>query len=185
LGLWGNKRYLRAAGIRIATVEKPWTLQEFETAMQKLSAVPGVEYALNLDLAAGSNEYYSYAFAPILQGFGGDLIDRTAQASARGVLDGPESVAAMKRFQSWFPTELGKTRRPAQRLRAGQGCPVVEWSLVLFHLPPSAGPGSRAHATTRPGSGHQERNGLMELGDLEHLSLPGRGLEVPRATHDS
>jgi multiple sugar transport system substrate-binding protein len=131
LGLWGNKRYLRAAGIRIATVEKPWTLQEFETAMQKLSAVPGVEYALNLDLATGSSEFYSYAFAPILQGFGGDLIDRSAYASARGVLDGSESVAAMKRFQSWFQRSWAK---PASRhSEFEEGKAALSWSGHWFY----------------------------------------------------
>jgi multiple sugar transport system substrate-binding protein len=132
LGLWGNKRYLRAAGIRIATVEAPWTLQEFETAMQKLSAVPGVEYALNLDLATGSSEFYSYAFAPILQGFGGDLIDRTAQASARGVLDGRESVAAMKRFQSWF--QRGWTRSVDRHSEFEEGKAALSWSGHWFYF---------------------------------------------------
>ena len=132
LGLWGNKRYLRAAGIRIATVEKPWTLQEFEAAMQKLSAVPGVEYALNLDLTAGSSEFYSYAFAPILQGFGGDLIDRTTQASARGVLDGPASVAAMKHFQSWFQRRWVK---PASRHSDfEEGKAALSWNGHWFYF---------------------------------------------------
>jgi multiple sugar transport system substrate-binding protein len=131
LGLWGNRRYLRAAGIRIATVRKPWTLQEFEAAMQKLSAVPGVEYALNLDLSEDSTEFYSYAFAPILQGFGGDLINRTTMASARGVLDGPESVAAMKRFQSWFQRRWAK---PADRHSDfEQGKAALSWSGHWFY----------------------------------------------------
>jgi multiple sugar transport system substrate-binding protein len=131
LGLWANRRYLRAAGIRIATVRKPWTLQEFEAAMQKLSAVPGVEYALNLDLSEDSTEFYSYAFAPILQGFGGDLINRTTMASARGVLDGPESVAAMKRFQSWFQRRWAK---PADRHSDfEQGKAALSWSGHWFY----------------------------------------------------
>jgi multiple sugar transport system substrate-binding protein len=132
LGLWANRRYLRAAGIRIATVRKPWTLQEFEAAMQKLSALPGVEYALNLDLADDSTEFYSYAFAPILQGFGGDLIDRTTMASARGVLDGPDSVAAMKRFQSWFQRKWAK---PADRHSDfEQGKAALSWSGHWFYF---------------------------------------------------
>ena len=33
LGLWANRRHLRAAGVRIPTVAEPWTLDEFEQAL--------------------------------------------------------------------------------------------------------------------------------------------------------
>lgn len=102
LALWGNRRYLRAAGVRIPSVAAPWSLAEFENALQRLSALKGVDHALSLNVYARTNEFYSYAYAPILQGFGGDLVDRSRYRSARGVLDGPQSVAAMKRFQQWF-----------------------------------------------------------------------------------
>ena len=130
LGLWGNKRYLQAAGVRIATLQKPWTLQEFETALQKLSRVPGVEYALNLDLPTGASEFYSYAFAPILQGFGGDLIDRETY-HARGVLDGPNSVAAMKHFQLWF--RQGWTRYLGRHSDFEAGKSALSWSGHWFY----------------------------------------------------
>lgn len=126
LGLWGNKRYLSAAGVRIPTVRKPWTLREFEAALQKLSAVPGVQYPLDLDLAERPSEFYSYAFAPLLQGFGGDLIDRETYASTRGVLDGPNSVAAMKRFQLWF--KRGWTRYANQPGDFESGKTALSWN---------------------------------------------------------
>ncbi len=102
LGLWANRRYLAAAQVRIPTVGRPWTLAEFEQAMDKLARVDGVDYPLNLAVYIGTGEAYSYAYSPLLQGFGGDLIDRSTYGSARGVLDGPRSVAAMTRFQYWF-----------------------------------------------------------------------------------
>jgi multiple sugar transport system substrate-binding protein len=43
-----------------------------------------------------------------MHGFGGDLVSRGAHLSAKGVLDGPQSVAAMSHFQRWF--EQGWTR---------------------------------------------------------------------------
>jgi hypothetical protein len=39
LAIFGSRRYLHAAGVRIPTVAHPWTLAEFEAALQKLSAV--------------------------------------------------------------------------------------------------------------------------------------------------
>jgi multiple sugar transport system substrate-binding protein len=103
LGLWANRRYLRAAGIRIPTVAAPWSLTEFERVLGQLSTIHGIGYALEMNVYNNTaTEFYAYAYAPILQGFGGDVIDRRTYRSARGVLDGPRSVAAMKHFQSWF-----------------------------------------------------------------------------------
>lgn len=108
LGLWANRRYLAAAGLHIPTVSRPWTLSEFERAMQALAQVPGVEYPLSLGVYSGAGEFYPYAYLPILAGFGGDFIDRSGTRGARGVMDGPQSVAAMQRFQQWF--QKGWTR---------------------------------------------------------------------------
>ena len=103
LALWGNKEYLEAAGVRIPTsVEDAWTFEEFTAALEALQALPEVEYAIDFKLNYGSGEWTSYGFSPILQAFGGDLIDRTDFMSADGVLNGPESVAAMEWFQSLF-----------------------------------------------------------------------------------
>ncbi|MET0008800.1 MAG: sugar ABC transporter substrate-binding protein [Candidatus Thiodiazotropha sp. 6PLUC9] len=100
--VYGNRRYLRAAGIRIATFENPWNLAEFEQALEKLTALPEIKHAIDMKVNYGRSEFYTYGFAPILQSFGGDLIDRSTYQQARGVLDGPRSVEAMQHFQSWF-----------------------------------------------------------------------------------
>jgi multiple sugar transport system substrate-binding protein len=100
--IYGSRRYLQAAGIRIATFEKPWSLAEFEEALEKLTALPEVEHAIDMKINYGRSEFFTYGFAPILQSFGGDLIDRSNYQKASGVLDGPRSVEAMQRFQSWF-----------------------------------------------------------------------------------
>ena len=102
LGLWGNRRYLAAAGIRIPTIAAPWTLAEFEHALEKLTQQGGAEYALDLGVYLSGREFYPYAYSPILQGFGGDLIGRGSDGRASDVLDGPQSVTAMKHVQSWF-----------------------------------------------------------------------------------
>ncbi len=102
LALWGNRRLLSKAGVRIPTLDVPWTLTEFEQVLDKLSKLPGVVAAIEMGTSAGSGEFYSYAFSPILQGFGGDLIERNHYQSAKGILDGPQSVTAMTHFQQWF-----------------------------------------------------------------------------------
>lgn len=119
LAMYANRKYLRAAGVRVPTVAQPWNLAEFEAALEKLAAVPGVAYPLDMKINYGRGEFFTYGFSPILQSFGGDLIDRQSYRSAKGVLDGPQSVAAMKRFQSWFqkgwanPKPAGDTDFPS------------------------------------------------------------------------
>jgi multiple sugar transport system substrate-binding protein len=102
LGLYANKAYLDEAGVRIPTFEEPWDLEEFEDALAKLAELDQVEFPLDLKINYGRGEWFTYGFSPILQSFGGDLIDRSDYSQASGVLDGPESVAAMETFQSWF-----------------------------------------------------------------------------------
>jgi multiple sugar transport system substrate-binding protein len=102
LGLWGNVRYLKRVRARLPTIQAPWSLREFEQILVRLAALQDLDYALDLAVYAGPSEFYSYAYAPIVQGFGGDLVRRSSHPSAQGVLDGPQSVAALKRFKYWF-----------------------------------------------------------------------------------
>lgn len=103
LALWANKSYLEEAGVRIPeTVDDAWTFEEFNDALDKLQDLDQVEYALDVKMNYGQGEWYSYAFSPIVQAFGGDLIDRSDYQSAEGALNGPEAVEAMEWFQSLF-----------------------------------------------------------------------------------
>jgi multiple sugar transport system substrate-binding protein len=111
LGIFGNRRHLELAAVRTPTVEQPWTLAEFEDALERLARVPGVRHPLDLKVNYGRGEFFTYAFAPMIQSWGGDLVDREQQ-TARGAMDGPRSVAAMKRLQSWFDKGWAN-RRPA------------------------------------------------------------------------
>lgn len=103
LAIWGNKAYLDKAGVRIPTsIEDAWTKEEFVDALEKLQALEEVEYAIDFKMNYGQGEWYSYGFSPILQSFGGDLIDRSDYQSADGALNGPEAVEAMTFFKSLF-----------------------------------------------------------------------------------
>lgn len=103
LGIYGNRKYLEAAGIRIPKgINDAWTGAEFADALKKLQALPEVEYALDLKMNYGRGEWFTYAFSPILQSFGADLIDRSNYQKADGTINGDAAVAAMELFQSWF-----------------------------------------------------------------------------------
>lgn len=103
LAIWGNREYLEEAGVRIPTsLDDAWTFEEFNEALEKLQALPDVDYAIDVKMNYGQGEWYTYAFSPILQSFGADLIDRSDYQSADGVLNGPRAVEAMEWFQSLF-----------------------------------------------------------------------------------
>ncbi|MDY6878149.1 MAG: sugar ABC transporter substrate-binding protein [Chloroflexota bacterium] len=103
LAIWGNKAYLEAAGVRIPTsVEDAWTKDEFVDALEKLQALPEVEYAIDFKMNYGAGEWFTYGFSPMMQSFGGDLVDRSTYQSAEGVLNSPEAVEGMEFFQSLF-----------------------------------------------------------------------------------
>jgi multiple sugar transport system substrate-binding protein len=103
LAFWGNKAYLDAAGVRIPTgIDDPWDKAELMDALEKLQALPEVEYAVDFKMNYGAGEWFTYGFSPFLQSFGGDLIDRSDYQSADGVLNSPQSIEAMTWFQSLF-----------------------------------------------------------------------------------
>ena len=110
LALWGNKTYLEKAGVRIPSgVADSWTRDEFLSALEKLKALPEIDYPIDFKMNYGIGEWFTYGFSPVLQSFGGDLINREDFASAQGVLNGPEAVMAMSFFQSLFQKGYAKT----------------------------------------------------------------------------
>lgn len=103
LAIWGNRAYLEAAGVRIPqSIDDAWTFEEFTQALEALQNLPEVEYAIDLKFNYGAGEWFTYGFSPVVQGFGGDLIDRSDYQSADGALNGPGAIAAMEWFQSLF-----------------------------------------------------------------------------------
>ncbi|MEG3440245.1 sugar ABC transporter substrate-binding protein [Pannus brasiliensis CCIBt3594] len=102
LGLYGRRGLLQAAGARIPTANgEAWTAGEFDRLLEALARNDPDGQVLDLKLNY-QGEWFTYAFSPILQSAGGDLIDRRHYRSARGVLNGRASIAAMERLQSWI-----------------------------------------------------------------------------------
>jgi multiple sugar transport system substrate-binding protein len=93
-----RKSILDANGIRVPTTDQPWTKDEFEAALKKLKA--SGKYQNPLDIATSfTGEWWPYAYSPMLQSFGGDLINRSDYKSAEGVLNGPQAVDWAKWFR--------------------------------------------------------------------------------------
>ncbi|MFE3110097.1 ABC transporter substrate-binding protein [Kitasatospora indigofera] len=103
LTMFARKSVLQEHNIRIPTLDKPWTKDEFDAALASLKASGKFEQPLEMG-TGGSGEWWPYAYSPQLQSFGGDLIDRSDYKSAKDALDGPEAVA----WATWFRSLVTK-----------------------------------------------------------------------------
>ncbi|WP_336631913.1 MULTISPECIES: sugar ABC transporter substrate-binding protein [unclassified Microbacterium] len=100
LSIFARKSVLEKNGIRIPTVDQPWTEDEFDAALATLKAA-GYETPIDIG-AEDKGEWWPYAYSPLLQSFGGDLIDRKTMLTADGALNGPDAVAWGTWFQKLF-----------------------------------------------------------------------------------
>jgi multiple sugar transport system substrate-binding protein len=104
LALFARKSVLEQNGIRIPTTDQPWTKDEFDAALVTLK---GAGFATPLDIGAeDTGEWWPYAYSPMLQSAGGDLVNRDTMLSADGELNGPEAVEFFTWFQSLFQRGL-------------------------------------------------------------------------------
>ncbi len=123
VGVWdaavamvARKSVLDEYGIRIPTLDAPWTFEEFDGALTKIQAGGKFEYALDLGMS-NPGEWYPYAYSPFLQSFGGDLVDRSTYKTAEGALNGDAAMKFGNWWQSLFTRKLvpGTTQDPADR----------------------------------------------------------------------
>jgi multiple sugar transport system substrate-binding protein len=160
LAIYGNRQYLTAAGVRIPTFDQPWNLAEFEEALEKLTALPEVEYAIDMKINYGRGEFYTYGYSPILQSFGGDLIDRQTYQEASGVLDGPQSVEAMQHFQSWFQKGwAGKSTTTDDDFYVSKKA-ALSWVGHWMYNPHAQGLGDNLVLLPMPDFGHGPKTGM-------------------------
>jgi multiple sugar transport system substrate-binding protein len=97
LAMFTRQSTLDAAEVRTPTVDEPWTKAEFADALAKIDALGQFDYAVDFG-TGGSGEWLPYAYSPLLQSFGGDLIDRDTFETADGALNGPEALE----WATWF-----------------------------------------------------------------------------------
>ena len=75
------------AGIAVPTIARPWTRDEFDAALKRHSELPDYEFAVDMSVW-DTAEWWPYVYAPMLQSFGGDIIDRDILTTADGFLNG-------------------------------------------------------------------------------------------------
>jgi multiple sugar transport system substrate-binding protein len=103
--MYARRSVLEDNGIRIPTLDDPWTGEEFDAALETLQATGDFDFAFDPGMN-WTGEWYPYAFSPFLQSFGGDIIDRSTMLTAEGVLNGDEAIAFGEWWQSIFERGL-------------------------------------------------------------------------------
>ena len=102
--IFARKSVLDKNGIRIPTIDEPWTEEEFDAALGPRSRTPGLRRR-HRHRRRGRGEWWPYAYSPMLQSFGGDLIDRDTMLDRRRRAQRPEAVAGVRQwFQDLFET---------------------------------------------------------------------------------
>lgn len=106
LVVYYNRDMIEAAGVdppgRIADA---WSWDQFVDALQRVR--PHARIALSLHMDDQSDEWFTYAFSPLLWSGGGRLIDAES-GRVRGVLDSEENIATLRRWQALFRDGLAE-----------------------------------------------------------------------------
>ncbi len=106
LVLYYNRDITRAAGLdppeRFADA---WTWDEFLTALDQVK--PHADLPLSLHMDERADEWFTYAFSPLLWSNGGRLIAPDGR-TVQGVLDDPRNVVALSQWQELFQREFAQ-----------------------------------------------------------------------------
>jgi multiple sugar transport system substrate-binding protein len=93
LAIFARKSALDAAGARVPTLDQPWTADEFNQTLAKIKAGGKFKNAFDLGTGDSTPEWWTYAYSPFLQSFGGDLINRSDFRQSDGILNGDKAKA--------------------------------------------------------------------------------------------
>lgn len=101
-----------------------WSWDEFDDACAQLQSAGFLPISLHMDVTA--DEWYTYAFSPLIWSVGGRLID-TDRNQVEGILNAPENVAALERWQALFEAGYA-ARSPVNPDPFGSGESAMDWN---------------------------------------------------------
>jgi multiple sugar transport system substrate-binding protein len=126
LALFARRSALAAEGVRVATVEQPYSAQELYDILLKVKRTGHYRYPLDLNGKA-KGEWVSYAFSPWLQSAGADLVDRSDYLRVDGVLNGAPALGVARYYARLFKDRLAE-RNPADEKGFEQGRSLIQYT---------------------------------------------------------
>lgn len=124
LALFSRRSQLRALGVREASMEQPYTAQEFMDILHKVKRQGAYRFPLDMN-GRSKGEWLSYAFSPWLQSAGADLLERANYLRVDGVLNSHGALEVARYYAKLFKDRLAE-RNPADDRAFEQG-------RALFH----------------------------------------------------
>jgi ABC-type glycerol-3-phosphate transport system substrate-binding protein len=122
--LYFDREMLARAGVSVPADGKGWSWAEFVGACEQLK-VAGVE-PVALHMNESADEWFTYAFSPVVWSGGGDLIDVEARR-VRGVLASEDNVRSVRAWQALFARGFAATD-PVEPDPFGLGKTAMDWS---------------------------------------------------------
>lgn len=126
LALFARRSRLAAEGIRVATIDQPYSARELHDILLKAKRAGHYRYPLDLNGKA-TGEWFSYAFSPWLESAGADLIDRGNYLRVEGVLNGDAAVGVARYYGRLFRDRLAE-RNPADDKSFEQGRSLLQYT---------------------------------------------------------
>ncbi len=131
--LYYDRAMLARAGVEPPAGFGSWTWDEFLDACARLKAAGLDPVSMHMDITG--DEWYTYAFSPLIWSAGGSLIDTEGRRVA-GVLNAPENAATLRRWREVFTRDFA-ARAPIDPDPFGKGKTAMDWSghwMVRSHL---------------------------------------------------
>lgn len=124
LVLYYDKDMFETAGVTPPAVGGAWTWEEFFEACARLKAAGIDPVSLHMDETA--DEWYTYAFSPLVWSAGGALMDTETNA-VEGVLNAETNIRVFEEWQKLF-TEDYADNAPVDPDPFGSGNTAMDWS---------------------------------------------------------
>ena len=126
LALFARRSALQAEGVRVATIEQPYSARELYDILLKVKRAGHYRYPIDLNGKA-TGEWFSYAFSPWIESAGADLIDRASYLRVDGVLNSDAAVGVARYYGRLFQDRLAE-RNPADERGFEQGRSLIQYT---------------------------------------------------------
>jgi multiple sugar transport system substrate-binding protein len=149
LVLYYDRDLLARAGVVPPTGAQGWSWDEFLDACARVKAAGIDPVALHMDETG--DEWYTYAFSPVVWSAGGRLIGADGR-QVEGVLNSPGNAEALRRWREIFERDFA-ARAPVDPNPFGNGKTAMDWTghwMARSHL---AAKGGRLGALPLPAMG--------------------------------
>lgn len=122
--LYYDRTLLDRAGVKVPVDGNAWTWKEFLHACQQLRSHHIEPVAFHMNESA--DEWYTYAFTPVLWSAGGQLVSSNGQ-SVRGVFASHTNIESLRSWQTVFKLGYAATD-PVDPDPFGSGRVAMDWS---------------------------------------------------------